>query len=78
MTENDYGLVICDLQLSGISGVDLYQKSREMNKKTPFVFISGYAVEEINEAIIKGSAGFLAKPFEPHEVFKILDSVFKA
>ena len=78
LTEKDYGLVFCDLQLPGTSGVDLYQKSREMNKNTPFVFISGYAVEEINEAIIKGSAGFLAKPFELHEVFKILDSVFKA
>ncbi|MCH8927232.1 MAG: response regulator [Candidatus Marinimicrobia bacterium] len=78
LNKNDYGLVICDIQLPDLSGVDLYQQSRKMNKKTPFVFISGYTVDEIGKSVIDSSAGFLAKPFKVSDILEILNSVFKA
>ena len=76
LNAKEYGLVICDLQLPDIAGVDLYQKSLKMKLDTPFVFISGYAVNKVVKSAIKSSAGFLAKPFKPGDVLKILNSVF--
>lgn len=76
LNKKDFGLVICDLQLPDISGIEVYQKSRKKNKATPFVFISGYDVNDIAKSILDSSAGFISKPFEISDILEILNSVY--
>ena len=77
LTKNEYGLVICDIKLPGMSGLELYESKRTKNENTPFVFISGYVQDELSDSVINKSAGFLQKPFSIEEVKLLLKNVFK-
>ena len=77
LAKNDYGLVICDIKLPGISGLELYESERTKNKNTPFVFISGYVQDELSDSVINKSAGFLPKPFSIDEVITLLNNAFR-
>lgn len=77
LAKNEYGLVICDIKLPGISGLELYESERTKNKNTPFVFISGYVLDELSDSVINKSAGFLPKPFSIDEVITLLNNAFR-
>ena len=77
LAKNKYGLVICDIKLPGISGLELYESERTKNKNTPFVFISGYVLDELSDSVINKSAGFLPKPFSIDEVITLLNNAFR-
>ncbi len=59
----DYNLILCDLMLPGLSGIDLLLEVREKAKAVPFVIMSGQAaVPDVIEAMKAGAADFLVKP----------------
>lgn len=76
LKSNDYGLVICDLQLPDITGIEIFNCRDHRNKETPIIFISGYVLEDLNELVRGQSIGFLNKPFSTKEVSKVLKKVF--
>ena len=76
LAKDEYGLVICDIKLPGMSGLELYESERTKNKKTPFIFISGYELEDWSDSVITESAGFLPKPFSIDEVKLLLKNIF--
>lgn len=60
----DYDLILCDLMLPGLSGMDVLFEVREKTKAVPFVLMSGHAaVPDAIEAMKAGAADFLVKPF---------------
>lgn len=75
VNKNRYGLVISDISLPGISGIELFQIVSKKYKNTAFIFMSGYAIDEINEAVINKSAGFFAKPFNITHVIITIDKI---
>ena len=77
LAKDEYGLVICDIKLPGMSGLELYESERTKNKKTPFIFISGYELEDWSDSVITESAGFLPKPFSIDEVKLLLKNIFQ-
>ncbi len=76
VNENSYGLVISDISLPGISGVDLFRAVSKDYQGTAFIFMSGYAIDEIDESVINKSAGFLAKPFDIAQIMKTVNNIF--
>lgn len=66
-------IVLCDLMLPGLSGIELLQKLRLARPGLPVVMITGYGTAE-NEAraLEAGVSGFLPKPFTEGE---LLDAV---
>ncbi len=69
-------LVVCDLMLPGLSGLDLARAIRASRPALPVVVISGYATREnAARALDAGAAAFLAKPFDASE---LLDQVRRA
>ncbi len=55
-------LVIMDMRLPGLSGIETARKIREMSK-TPVFFLSAFDTEDaVKEAIADGSLGYLVKP----------------
>jgi len=77
LSKNEYGLVICDIKLPGMSGLELYESKPIKNNKTPFIFISGYVQDELSDSVINNSAGFLPKPFSIEEVKLLLLNIFQ-
>lgn len=61
--EQDFDLYLVDNWMPGVSGMDLTQKLREFDIKTPILFYSGAAYEADKEAAyVSGAQGYLVKP----------------
>lgn len=62
-------LVLIDLKMPGISGMEVLEKTRELDPGVISVVITGYAtVESAVEAMKRGAYDFLPKPFTPEEL----------
>jgi len=62
-------LVLIDLKMPGISGMDVLEKIKEIDPNIISVVITGYStVESAVEAMKKGAYDFLPKPFTPEEL----------
>lgn len=62
-------LVLIDLKMPGINGLEVLEKIKEIDPNIIAVVITGYAtVESAVEAMKKGAYDFLPKPFTPDEL----------
>ena len=62
--KGDYDLVICDLRLPGMSGLDLLRRLRELAPEVRFLMITAYGdIETAVEAVKLGATDYLTKPF---------------
>jgi FixJ family two-component response regulator len=59
------GCLITDLQMPGLSGLDLQERLQAQGYHTPVILITAYPNEKHrSRAISAGAIGFLSKPFE--------------
>lgn len=66
-------LVLTDLNMPGMNGMDLLREIRTMDSDTPVIIITGYADLDLTiEAVRLKACNFLLKPCEPEE---LLDAV---
>ncbi len=62
-------LVLCDIRLPGMDGIELLGRIRELYPGIPVVMITGYAsIESAVGCIQAGAANYLPKPFKPAQV----------
>ena len=67
---NGYDLVICDIKMPGMDGIELMKKVYEDFWEIPFIFITAYAdVESAVNAMREGAIDYIAKPFEEERIF---------
>ncbi len=67
-------LVITDLKMPNISGMDLVRHIRENFRDTEVMMITGYpSIEGAVEAVKTGAEEFLAKPFTDAELFSAVE-----
>jgi len=71
--KNNYGLVISDIMMPGMSGMDLLNRIREKNLSTAVIMITGNPTIDLTvSAIKKGAVDFLTKPFDIDDLlFKV-------
>lgn len=63
VTNNDYDVVLCDIRMPKIEGLDLLQRATEMGKGAQFIMISAFGnVETAVEATKRGAFDFISKP----------------
>lgn len=74
--EKGFEIVITDLKMEGIDGMQFLSRVKELFPATEVIVITGFAtMETAKESFQKGVFDFLAKPFKLGE---ILDTVKKA
>ena len=57
--------VLLDIQLPGISGLELQRQLQRAGSKTPVIFITAFDDDDnVNEASKAGAAGYFRKPFD--------------
>ncbi len=62
-------LVVVDLKMPGISGMDVIPRVREIDPEIVIIVITGYAtIDTAVEAMKSGAYDFLPKPFSPEEL----------
>lgn len=69
-----FSLVITDMRMPNMTGLELLEKVKEKYPKLPVVLISGYSVISTSETDVKPD-GFLAKPFMMADIEKLLNSL---
>lgn len=68
-----FRLVILDLIMPGMDGVETFHALRQLNPSQPILISSGYAMDNKAEELMKsGAAGFLQKPFGLSELSRQL------
>lgn len=66
IAEEPFGLVISDVNMPGMDGHRLLAEIRERQPQLPVLLMTAFAaVERAVEAIRRGAADYLVKPFEP-------------
>jgi PAS domain S-box-containing protein len=66
-------LVLLDMLMPGIDGVDLFRKLKEINPEVKVILSSGFGrFGKIEEALEQGIAGYLQKPFGLESLSKAL------
>jgi DNA-binding NtrC family response regulator len=70
LAHEEFFMVITDARLGGISGYEFLGKIRSQWPELPSLMITAYATPKLAvEAIKAGAMDYLAKPFEPEELF---------
>ena len=69
-------LVLSDLGLPGMSGIDELKKMKEINPDVNVVFTSGFFDQDVrNNLLQEGVKGFLQKPFQPRDILELMREV---
>ncbi|MEW5910757.1 MAG: sigma-54 dependent transcriptional regulator, partial [Thermodesulfobacteriota bacterium] len=67
--KSDFDLVITDLKMQGVDGIQVLEKAKKINPDTEVILITGYAtVVTAVDAMQKGAFYYLPKPFKIDEV----------
>ena len=70
--------LITDLQMPGMSGLDLQQHLLANGNNTPVIFLTAFPEERTRSlALSNGAMGFLEKPFEEADLTRYLDFALK-
>jgi two-component system nitrogen regulation response regulator NtrX len=61
--EKNYDVVLCDIKMPKLDGIEFLQKAGEINPDIPVVMISGHGnIETAVEAVKKGAFDYISKP----------------
>jgi FixJ family two-component response regulator len=75
----DTSCLITDVQMSGMSGVDLQDRLIADGHRTPIIFMTAYPEERVRaRALGAGAVGFLSKPFSDESLIECLDRALKS
>ncbi len=75
-SEEDIDLVMLDVNLPSMSGLEVLKEIRQVRDQLPVIVISGFvSTENAMEAMREGAFEYLTKPFE---IDKLIDTVNKA
>jgi DNA-binding NtrC family response regulator len=61
--EKNYDLVLCDIKMPKLDGIEFLEKAKEINPDVPVIIISGHGnIETAVEAVKKGAFDYISKP----------------
>ena len=70
--ENDYDILLLDIEMGKMDGVSLAKTIRKKNETVQIVFITGYS-EYISEGYEVAALHYLMKPVKPEKLFEVLN-----
>lgn len=71
--ERDFNIVITDLKMEGVDGMQFLTEVKERSPATEVIVITGFAtMETAKESLRKGVFDFLAKPFKLGEIQDVI------
>jgi DNA-binding NtrC family response regulator len=78
ITEKDFDLIISDLKMPGMDGLELFDEIAGIRPHLPFVIITAYGSLEASElALKKGVSDFTTKPFRKDNILFTIKRVIE-
>jgi DNA-binding response OmpR family regulator len=75
---NDYDLIILDINVPGINGIEVCKAIRELDKKTPIIMLTAFSeIEDKLTSFEYGADDYLVKPFHFQELFARVNSLLR-
>ncbi|MBV1923841.1 MAG: response regulator [Flavobacteriaceae bacterium] len=77
--ENNFEVILMDIHMPGISGIEATQRIREFNKQIPIIALTAVTIDENLDDFYK--AGFneiIPKPFKPEDFFEKIYRTLKS
>ncbi|MFN2349990.1 MAG: sigma-54-dependent transcriptional regulator [Thioalkalivibrio sp.] len=72
--ERGADLIITDLSMPGLSGMDLLSRIRDVDADVPVIIITGYSsVDNAIEALRLGATDFIKKPYDTDELLLLIE-----
>lgn len=72
MEKRDFDVVLLDLRLPGMDGMDVLKTIKQRWPDSEVVIVTGYpTIESAKEAIRLGANDYLAKPTDPEDVIRV-------
>lgn len=73
---NRFSLVIADIRMPGISGIELLERIKEVSPETGVVMITGYGtVDNAVEAMKLGAYDYITKPFDMERLLLVVGHI---
>jgi len=77
--ENDFKLILMDIHMPGISGIETTQLIREFDNKIPIIALTAVTIDEnLDEFYKAGFNEIIPKPFKPEDFFEKISYTLKA
>jgi DNA-binding NtrC family response regulator len=74
-----FDLILLDLKMPGEDGLSVLAKIKELDSEAIVIMITGFgSIEAAVQAIKLGAFDFIAKPFTPEELLKLVDRVLRS
>jgi FixJ family two-component response regulator len=75
---SDTSCVIADIQMPGLSGVELQSLLVARGNRTPMIFVTAFPEERIRKKVLEaGAIGFLSKPFDEERLIEHLQTALR-
>ncbi len=75
--EEKYPVIILDMKLPGINGIEVLRRINEQEHQSKIIMITGYgSIDTAVEAMKQGAVDYLRKPFKTGEILEIVGEVF--
>src|SRR6056297_995566 len=76
--ENNFDLVLLDMKLPGMDGMEVLKQIKDIDKTADIIIITGFgSVDSAVETMKLGAIDYLRKPFTPDEIKEIVKEVIE-
>jgi DNA-binding NtrC family response regulator len=77
--QKEFDIVVTDIRMEGMNGLQVLEHVQEKWPRTKVIMITGYAKMDLaREAMEKGIFDFIAKPFRPDDLRRIIANAAQA
>ncbi len=79
INEKEFDIVVTDIRMDEVDGLQVLEEVVKKSERTKVIMITGYAMMAVaREAMEKGAFDFIAKPFKPDDLRKVIARAAKA
>jgi two-component system, cell cycle sensor histidine kinase and response regulator CckA len=70
-----FDAVVSDVVMPDMNGFALWERTRQTWPNLPFLFVSGYVEEQLDQTAHRDGSAFLSKPFSPEELLAAVEGL---